>query len=84
MFPRDFVFAKRLPDGSLAKMRRPLFGDLVREIAVGNGAFDAVAATHYAHGGAGATDLGRAVLRAREHATPTLDRACCAPTASTQ
>ncbi len=38
--------------------------DLVREIAVGNGAFDAVAATHYAHGGAGATDLGRAVMRA--------------------
>jgi formyltetrahydrofolate synthetase len=38
--------------------------ELVRKIAVGAGAYDAVASNHWAEGGAGAVDLGRAVIRA--------------------
>lgn len=37
---------------------------LVQRIAKANGAFDAVPADHFAKGGAGATELGRAVMRA--------------------
>ena len=32
MFPRDFIFSKRLPDGRITKMKRQLFGDLVSEM----------------------------------------------------
>ena len=40
--------------------------ELVRRIAVEAGAQDAVASNHWAEGGAGAVDLGRAVIRACE------------------
>jgi formyltetrahydrofolate synthetase len=40
--------------------------DLVRKIAVQSGAYDAVASNHWAEGGAGAVDLGRAVISACE------------------
>jgi formyltetrahydrofolate synthetase len=40
--------------------------DLVRKIAVQAGAYDAVASNHWAEGGAGAADLGRAVIAACE------------------
>ncbi|MGH8180015.1 MAG: formate--tetrahydrofolate ligase [Steroidobacteraceae bacterium] len=40
--------------------------ELVRKIAVAAGAHDAVASNHWAEGGAGAADLGRAVIRACE------------------
>ena len=40
--------------------------ELVRRIAVEAGAHDAVASNHWAEGGAGAVDLGRAVIRACE------------------
>ncbi len=32
MFPRDFIFSKRLPNGRVTKEKRQLFGDLVREM----------------------------------------------------
>ena len=32
MFPRDFIFSKRLPNGRVTKMKRQLFGDLVSEM----------------------------------------------------
>eukprot|EP00004_Rigifila_ramosa_P009626 TRINITY_DN2124_c0_g1_i1.p1 TRINITY_DN2124_c0_g1~~TRINITY_DN2124_c0_g1_i1.p1 ORF type:complete len:445 (+),score=124.88 TRINITY_DN2124_c0_g1_i1:1055-2389(+) len=38
--------------------------DLVRQKAIEAGAFDAVCASHWAHGGKGAVDLGKAVIRA--------------------
>ena len=38
--------------------------DLVRELAKGHGAFDAVVCSHWAHGGKGAADLARAVVDA--------------------
>lgn len=44
--------------------------ELARKIAIENGAFDAVTAEHFAKGGAGATDLGRAVVRACASAKP--------------
>jgi formyltetrahydrofolate synthetase len=40
--------------------------ELVRRIAVEAGAYDAVASNHWAEGGAGAADLGRAVIAACE------------------
>jgi formyltetrahydrofolate synthetase len=40
--------------------------ELVRKLAVQAGAYDAVATNHWAEGGAGATDLGRAVIAACE------------------
>ena len=40
--------------------------DLVRKLALQAGAYDAVASNHWAEGGAGAADLGRAVLAACE------------------
>jgi formyltetrahydrofolate synthetase len=40
--------------------------ELVRKIAIQAGADDAVASNHWAQGGAGAVDLGRAVIRACE------------------
>jgi formyltetrahydrofolate synthetase len=40
--------------------------ELVRNIAVAAGAYDAVASNHWAEGGAGAVALGRAVIRACE------------------
>ncbi len=40
--------------------------ELVRRIAVEAGAFDAVTSNHWAHGGAGALELGKAVIRACE------------------
>ena len=40
--------------------------ELVRKIAVQAGAYDAVATNHWAEGGAGAVDLGRAVIAACE------------------
>jgi len=38
--------------------------DLVKRISIENGAFDAVMANHWAEGGAGATDLARAIEKA--------------------
>ena len=38
--------------------------DLVRELAKGHGAFDAMVCSHWAHGGKGAADLARAVVDA--------------------
>lgn len=38
--------------------------DLVRDLCLEAGAFAAVVANHWAEGGAGATDLGRAVIEA--------------------
>jgi formyltetrahydrofolate synthetase len=40
--------------------------DLVRKIAIKNGAVDAVMSNHWAEGGAGAVDLGKAVIAACE------------------
>lgn len=37
---------------------------VIQRVAKANGAFDACVATHYAHGGAGAVELGKAVVRA--------------------
>ena len=46
---------------------------LVAKIAKQGGAFDAVEATHFAHGGAGAAALGKAVMAACATAAPTRD-----------
>ncbi len=46
---------------------------LVGQLAKEGGAFDAVEATHFAHGGAGAAALGRAVMAACRGAQPTKD-----------
>ncbi|MGH8199158.1 MAG: formate--tetrahydrofolate ligase [Steroidobacteraceae bacterium] len=43
--------------------------ELVRRLAVQAGAYDAVATNHWAEGGAGAADLGRAVIAACEQPT---------------
>ena len=46
---------------------------LVAKLAKAGGAFDAVEAEHFAKGGAGAADLGRAVMAACASATPSRD-----------
>jgi formyltetrahydrofolate synthetase len=43
--------------------------ELVRKAAIDAGAEDAVVCSHWAHGGAGATDLGKAVIEAAEKPT---------------
>ena len=51
-------------------MNEPLFFKIVNQtmivVAMEVGAFDVVVCTHYAHGGAGAIDLGVSVQRAHE------------------
>ena len=44
--------------------------ELVAQLAKQAGAFDAVSATHFADGGAGAVELARAVMRACDSASP--------------
>ena len=51
---------------------------LVAKIAKEGGAFDAVEATHFAHGGAGAAALGRSVMAACETAEPSDFHFLCA------
>ena len=54
------VAVNRFADDTAAEI------ELVREMAVQAGAYDAVGSSHWAEGGAGAVDLGRAVIAACE------------------